>query len=97
MGSPFHLVGTNASQGEAYVFVQSGTTWTQQAELTAADGAASDYFGQSVSVDGATAVVGANQHMVGANASQGAAYVFAQSGTTWAQQAELHGRRRRCK
>ena len=29
-------------QGSAYVFVRSGTTWSQQAKLTAADGAADD-------------------------------------------------------
>ena len=33
--------------------------WTQQAELTASDGAASDDFGHSVAVSGNTAVIGA--------------------------------------
>ena len=82
-------VGANAAQGAAYVFVQSGATWTQQAELIASDGAVGDCFGTSVSVSGGTAVVGASLHDVGANADQGAAYVFVQSGTTWTQQAEL--------
>ena len=77
------------TQGAAYVFVQSGTTWTQQAELTASDGAAGDHFGGSVSVSGSTALVGAPFAQVGGNADEGAAYVFVQSGTTWTQQAEL--------
>ena len=34
VGATYHTVGSNAEQGAAYVFVQSGTTWTQQAELT---------------------------------------------------------------
>ena len=68
--------------------MQSGATWTQQAELTASDGAADDYFGYSVAVSGGTAVVGAFGHNVGSNPA-GAAYVFVQSGTTWTQQAEL--------
>ena len=34
--------------------------WTQVAKLTADDGAADDYFGSSVSIDGDTVVIGAN-------------------------------------
>jgi hypothetical protein len=59
------------------VFVQSGTAWGQQAELTASDGNPNDYFGDSVAVSGSTAVVGAYYHTVGSNTQQGAAYVFA--------------------
>jgi FG-GAP repeat len=83
VGAPYHLVGSGSGAGAAYVFVQSGTTWAQQAELSASDGAANDYFGYSVSVSGGTAIVGAPNHQTGA------AYVFVQNGTTWAQQAEL--------
>jgi nucleoside-specific outer membrane channel protein Tsx len=85
IGSPSHTVGSHAFQGSAYVFVQSGTTWSQQAELISSDGAANDSFGNGVSVDGGTAVIGAFGH----SSSQGSAYVFVQSGTTWSQQAEL--------
>ena len=38
--------------GSAYVFVRTGTTWTEQAKLTTSDGAAEDYFGRSVAIDG---------------------------------------------
>jgi hypothetical protein len=82
-------VGLNAAQGSAYVFVRSGTTWTQQARLTASDGAAEDFFGFSVAISGDTAVVGANWDDIGSNNHQGSAYVFVRSGTTWAQQAKL--------
>jgi hypothetical protein len=61
----------NESIGAAYVFVRSGTTWSQQAELTAADGAVLDVFG-FVAVSGSTALVGAPDK---AN-NVGAAYVF---------------------
>ena len=71
--------------GAAYVFVRSATAWSQQAELTAADGAGSDQFGISVAISGQTAAVGAP----GKNSSTGAAYVFVRTGTAWAQQAEL--------
>jgi MYXO-CTERM domain-containing protein len=89
VGAPKHRVLGSAGQGAAYVFARSGTTWTQQAELTASDGAAGDDFGSSVAVSGGTAVVGAPMQTVAGNAEQGAAYIFAQSGTTWARQAEL--------
>lgn len=49
--------GLNA--GSVYVFVRSGTTWTQQAKLLAGDGAMADEFGLSVDLEGDTAVVGA--------------------------------------
>ena len=45
--------------GSAYVYVRSGTTWSQQAKLLAADGAAWDEFGVSVALSGDTALVGA--------------------------------------
>jgi hypothetical protein len=49
--------GTNA--GSAYLFVRSGTAWTERAHLIPPDGAARDNFGRSVAVSGHTAVVGA--------------------------------------
>ena len=75
----------NSSTGAAYVFVRSGTAWSQQAELTAADGASGDSFGTSVAISGTTAMVGAPSK----DSSTGAAYVFARSGTAWPQQAKL--------
>ncbi|UCC55204.1 MAG: FG-GAP repeat protein, partial [Gammaproteobacteria bacterium] len=71
--------------GSAYVFVRTGTTWNQQAKLLASDGAVEDVFGGSVSVDGDTAVIGAD----GDDDDSGSAYVFVRTGTTWHQQAML--------
>ncbi len=82
-------VGANAAQGAAYVFVQRGSTWTEQYKLVASDGAASDFFGVRVAVSGTTALVGASYKTVGANAGQGGAYVFAQVGSAWAEQQRL--------
>ncbi len=75
--------------GSAWVFTRSGTTWSQEASLTSGDGAAGDSFGRSVSVSGATLVVGANADDTGAGADAGSAYVFTRSGTTWSQQTSL--------
>jgi len=82
-----HAGGTNA--GSAYVFVRSGTTWTEQARLTASDAADFDLFGTSVALAGDTALIGSNQddHAGGINA--GSAYVFVRSGTIWSEQAKL--------
>jgi hypothetical protein len=77
------------SQGSVYVFTRSGTAWSQQKKLTAADGAADDGFGSSVSISGESAVVGAPYDDVDANVNQGSAYVFTRSGVTWSQQAQL--------
>ena len=66
----------------------SGSTATalsqQQAKLLASDGAAGDIFGRSVSVDGDTVVVGADN-----DDGIGSAYVFTRSGTTWTEQQKL--------
>ena len=89
-GAPNRQV-THLFQGAAYVFVESGGTWSQQAELTSPDGEELDYFGSSVAVSGSTAVVGAMDHPFGAllYPGQGAAYVFVENGGTWSQEAEL--------
>ncbi|MBN1771353.1 MAG: FG-GAP repeat protein [Deltaproteobacteria bacterium] len=68
----------------AYVFVRSGSTWTQQAKLAAADAEGNAYFGSSVSLDRDLALVGA-----WGSSPYGAAYVFARSGETWSQQAKV--------
>lgn len=89
---------TNA--GAAYVFVRSGTTWTQQAYLKASNTDTQDRFGNGVDVSGDTIVVGApgeasNAPGIDGNQASniapgaGAAYVFFRSGTTWSQQAYL--------
>jgi uncharacterized protein (DUF2345 family) len=75
----------NLDTGAAYVFTDSGGTWSQQAKLTASDGASDDAFGVSLALSGSTAIVGAP----GNNSTTGAAYVFARSGTTWSQQIKL--------
>jgi len=55
---------------------RSGTTWSQQRQLTASDGEANDQFGYSVALSGDTALVGARWDDVGANPNQGSAYFY---------------------
>jgi hypothetical protein len=71
--------------GSAYVFLRSGASWTEEAKLTAPDGAAGDQFGYSVSLDGDMALVGIR----GDNLSPGYAYLFARNETTWTEKGKL--------
>lgn len=48
-----------ASSGAAYVFVRSGTTWSQEAYLKASNPDSDDNFGSAVAIDGDRIVVGA--------------------------------------
>ncbi len=80
IGALFKTVNANSEQGAAYVFVRSGTTWTQQQELTASDGAAGEHFGTAVALSGDTALVSASNALVNGHARQGAAYVFVRNG-----------------
>ena len=82
-----HGGGTNA--GSAYVFVRSGTSWTEQAKLTASDATAGDFFGASVSLSGDTMVVGAVLDDYPGKLDAGSAYVFVRSGTSWTEQAKV--------
>jgi len=78
--------------GAVYVFrtTDGGATYDQVAKLTADDGAAHDYFGWSVAIDGNTIVVGAYFDGDGGWRS-GAAYVFrtTDGGATYDQVAKL--------
>lgn len=107
-GENSNATGVNGNQadesasgaGAAYVFVRTGSSWSQQAYLKATNADAGDHFGTSVAVSGDTVVVGAPTE--GSNATgvdgdghdnsaqfSGAAYVFVRSGGVWSQQAYL--------
>jgi hypothetical protein len=77
------------SAGAVYMFVRTGTTWSQQAYVKASSIAAGDNFGTSVALSGDTLAVGAPGDPFDLVAQTGAAYVFRRSGTQWTQQAAL--------
>jgi hypothetical protein len=88
IGAPMSSTGTG--NGAAYIFTRSGSTWTQQAKITASDAEVDDYFGTSVSInsDATYAICGAEYEDTGGN-NAGAAYVFTRSGSTWTQQQKI--------
>ena len=65
-------VGNDSSRGAAYIFTLQDGSWNQIQKLTASDADEYNYFGISVSINGNTAVVGANGNL----SYNGAAYVF---------------------
>jgi FG-GAP repeat len=80
----FHDDDAGDNSGSAYVFVRSGTTWTEEEKLTASDAGAGDDFGDSVAIDGNTVLVGSPH-----NNDRGSVYVFVRSGTTWPLEQKL--------
>ena len=87
-----------------YVFVRSGSSWTQQAYVKASNTQTEDLFGDSLSLsdDGNTLAVGApleDSRATGINGDQttseylngnsGAVYVFTRNGTNWSQEAYI--------
>ena len=91
VGSIAEDTSPNTNNGAAYVFTRSGSTWTQQQKLLASDAAGGDQFGTSVSIssDGTTAIIGSYAESTSPNTTNGAAYVFTRSGSTWTQQQKL--------
>lgn len=80
VGARSENVGGNYAAGAAYVFVRSGTTWSQQAKLVAPTPTNSGYFGSSVEVVGNTVMVGAESY---GSDRAGEVYVFQRAGTDW--------------
>lgn len=91
-----------SAAGAVYVFVRSGTDWSQQAYVKASNTGAGDHFGWSLTLsdDGNTLAVGARDEASNANgingdhqndseADAGAVYLFTRSGSTWSQKAYL--------
>lgn len=78
----------NSAQGSAYIFVQPTGGWagsvTENAHLTASDGASGDSLGESVAIAGDTVVASAGGDDIGSNTNQGSAYVFLQPAGGWA-------------
>jgi len=86
--------------GAAYVFVRSGSNWSQQAYLKASNTGTNDRFGESVSLSGdflAIAAAWEDSNATGLNGNQlsnsdadsGAVYVFRRSGNQWSQLAYI--------
>jgi hypothetical protein len=79
VGARNHDIGANSNQGSAYLFRNLATATgivTETAKLSTSDGAAGDQLGISVSLSGNSGIVGAFIDNIGANNSQGSAYLY---------------------
>jgi MYXO-CTERM domain-containing protein len=91
VGVPFDDTARGSGAGTARVYRRSGTSWTQEATLSAGDGAMYDFLGESVALssDGTRAVVGAYRDDTAGGVDAGSARVFVRSGTAWTEEATL--------
>ncbi|MCH8967027.1 MAG: FG-GAP repeat protein, partial [Planctomycetes bacterium] len=90
IGAFGHLHDDESGSGSAYVFRYNGSTWMEEQELLASDGAVPDDFGGSVAISGDVAVIGARfDDDNGPNA--GAAYIFRFDADTsqWVEEQKL--------
>ena len=86
VGSPM-VVPTELNQvGAAYVFVRSGSIWTQQQKLTSPNFQSSDQasFGEAVAVNGDTIAVSQDF-----SEQKGTVHIFARSNSDWTSQQAL--------
>lgn len=87
VGSPYYD-GVAASSGIAYVFENSGGSWSSGSPLLPPDGGVDQFFGLAVALHGDVAVVSAPFDDDQGFAS-GSAYVYTRSGSTWSFQQKL--------
>ena len=78
----------DCNSGAAYIFDRRASGWVEVAKLTASDGTRKALFGVAVALDGDTAVVGAQQAVLG-GVERGAAYVFERRAAGWVETARL--------
>lgn len=86
VGAPDHDAGDAPRQGAAYVFVRSGTTWSQQAKLVVAGGGQDDRIGKAVAISGGTVMV-SSRHKPSPGVR--AVHVFVRLGPLWIPEATL--------
>ncbi len=94
IGSPAADIGGNLHQGAGYFFGRRNEAWTQTQKVTANDGVAYDQFGQSVALQGRTALIGEWSHDDDFNHAppppkHGVSYAFRLAGGSWMQAQEL--------
>ncbi|MFC3192620.1 Ig-like domain-containing protein [Marinicella sediminis] len=88
VGAPAATDGLTGGIGAFYVFEFDGTNWLEMDKLHASDKASFDLFGNSVSLSGDRALIGAHRND-DAGTSSGSAYVFEFDGTDWTEMEKL--------
>jgi len=81
VGAPLNDESFETNVGAVYVFVRSGTSWSEESRIIASDYTSEDRLGSSVAIYDNYIVAGAPNE----NNYQGSVYSFLRSGTTWNQ------------
>ncbi|MHC4975773.1 MAG: hypothetical protein ACYTF7_04100 [Planctomycetota bacterium] len=81
VGAPENSTNPSSHVGGAYVFVRSGSVWSEQQKLTPSDASVDTRFGTCVAIDGDTALVG--------DSATDSAYVFTRAGAAWSERTKL--------
>lgn len=91
VGAPGDDTTAGANAGSVRTFVRSGTTWSPEATLEAAIGAANDALGErvAISADGRRIVASATGDDTAAGAESGSVRVFSLAGAVWTEDAVL--------
>lgn len=89
VGAPKADVGGVTNSGAAYVYYNSGGTWTQQAKIFPANPVGTTSFPSAVAIDGTNIVCGRASSTVNGNANQGSAFIFERSGSSWIEKQEI--------
>lgn len=89
LGAPADDLPAGVDAGSVRVFTGGGAAWSEQALLAAAAGLDGDLLGQSVALEGDTALLGAPLHDPDGVPDAGAAFVFVRTGSGWSEQARL--------
>ena len=87
IGASYAEVGIINLAGKVYIFTRSGSSWSEEAILTASDKAVNNYFGHSVSIndDGTRVVIGSPSAAADGISNVGKGYIFTRSGTSWSE------------
>jgi uncharacterized repeat protein (TIGR01451 family)/MYXO-CTERM domain-containing protein len=91
VGSEAAVSGQNYA-GKAYLFTLSNGTWSQAKEFDDPAATADDYFGDTgvaLSMDGKTAIIGAECITVNSKSCAGEAYIYTASNGSWTQTAAI--------
>jgi hypothetical protein len=70
--------------GAVYIFTGSGSSWTQQQEISPPTTSLPSSFGSAVSLSGSRLIIGSETEST-TQANSGAVYLFAGSGSSWTQ------------
>lgn len=89
IGAPYATIGSNTSEGSAYLFTNQNGTWTQMRKFLPSPGAAQVHFG-AAAIDGNTIVVGAWNAATGGSDHPGGAYIYGLANLDLAVSAPQH-------